>query len=183
LWLLLLVEAFFVAPPELPSTPGMLWRMLTFSWIGISPTLVALFWSVGVLWVLTASFLLTRAVKPGPILTMRWREAFFSARSFCYRIWPSASMARSMTPDLARCCVPGPARRLLRGAHRLWAVGILAGNLDMFWYEVETRKLAHVMVLDFVSMASLCRCWPPKSYKQALPVQAVPDGHSRALTQ
>jgi len=150
IFLLLLGEAVFLAPPRRPDQSAWLWQLITGQWADIDPWVVAHFQLMGV-WPLTLAALL------GPTLSRR-----------PVPLWPFAlgSMALgafALLPGLVLGGVPSGCPRWLgwlrhRGmlgaltAATLGLVGwaAVAGSPAAWWAAFRTEQFVHVMACDFV---------------------------------
>jgi hypothetical protein len=151
IWLMLIVDAVFLAPSELPSSLEMGWRLVVFDWP--EPGLIALYYATGILLFLHASFLLseTRYSQPHalPVLLLSpLFGSFIMLPFYALRRLGPARVPRRLPWRVLRYVLLG---ELLAAA--LYAV--LAGNLGALGHDITHRRFSHVLLVDFVLLSGL----------------------------
>ena len=152
IWLVLLAEAFLLAPPQRPDQTEWVLRLLSGDWAGEEPSVVALFQLMGV-WPMAMFALLSPRLRraPAPL----WPFVLGAMALGAFVLLPGLILGGTAQP-VARWqrWLGGRAAAgvLLLAAGALMGWALLAGDPAAFAKAWRAEQFVHVMTHDFVAL-------------------------------
>ncbi len=158
-WALFSGYAFFLAPPDSPTTLQLIIDLSTGKWTGINPAIIALFNLMGIWPTIYAAVMLFDGVP------QRFKPGWFCAASFgvgAFAILPYLALRQpnpTINPPQSKLLSLVGSRwfalLLAIGAGTLLVYGITQGNWADFVQQWQTKRFIHVMSLDFLMLSAL----------------------------
>jgi hypothetical protein len=158
-WALFSGYAFFLAPPDSPSTLQLIIDLSTGKWTGINPAIIALFNLMGVWPAIYAAVMLFDG------LPQKFKPGWFCAASFgvgAFAILPYLALRQpnsTTNPAASRMLKILDSRwfalLLTAGAGTLLFYGLSQGDWIDFVQQWQTKRFIHVMSLDFLMLSAL----------------------------
>ena len=151
---LFILEAIFIAPPELESTRTMVLKMLMFDLNGINLSVMALFYGVGFLVSLHGCYLMADRRRPWPHPLAAVFPAYLLGS---FVLLPYYALRRHDGVGERQAWFGWTVLRAasLAGLFACMGLALWAGHPELFWVEFKTRWFTHVMAVDALVLIAL----------------------------
>jgi hypothetical protein len=158
-WALFSGYAFFLAPPDSPTTLQLIIDLSTGKWTGINPTIIALFNLMGIWPAIYAAVMLFDGVpqkfKPGWFCAASFGVGAFAILPYLALRQPNPTINPPRSKLLSLVGSRWFALLLAIGAGTLLIYGLTQGNWTDFGQQWQTKRFIHVMSLDFLMLSAL----------------------------
>ena len=151
-WLLLVLEALWLAPPPRPDQSAWLWALIVGDWDQMEPWVVALFQLMGA-WPLAMAAVLATQMRRRPIPLWPFALACMGLGAFVLLPGIAIGGASRTSPGWVRV-LRHPILLGILALITLTLVGVAAvvGDPAAYTHAFQTEQFVHVMTLDFVAL-------------------------------